>query len=307
MNSIHEYNSLKGDFVNYCDNVSKGFNRYISDQRKPYDDFFRSLNQFYLFKSFLVDSNKITPDQASMPMMSLYSKAALSLLGVITCLQSGLISEAAIILRSILENLITVKVMLESEPHDRIELYHNFESVIKRNHFEDTKRLLKDGKLREDQFRSSFSDEMQKEILDNYELVKHNYHPKLPYHWAWKLYKDELRGRNPTIKFLADKFQLHNEYHWIYASTSVSVHVAPSIKNIMIYDGAISLAPNFSQLIFPVGIKALEYCSDIVKDIVTYINPSAAKAILNYVDNYLTDIVLDVKYDHYPENSKDTA
>jgi len=36
-------------------------------------------------------------------------------------------------------------------------------------------------------------------IESNYQKVKVNYHPKYPYHWAWKIYKDKIKEIIQTL------------------------------------------------------------------------------------------------------------
>ncbi|MFH1935530.1 MAG: transposase, partial [Pseudomonadota bacterium] len=81
---------IVGEFSAYEKYVAERIDSFMAENRKPYTEFFNGLFRFYYFMSFLLDTEKIKSVNNTSPLMTLYSKAALSLLGVVSCLQNGL-------------------------------------------------------------------------------------------------------------------------------------------------------------------------------------------------------------------------
>ncbi len=287
--------NLRIQFNAYLAHVGSGIQDYLVQGARPYQDFLNDILRFYIFMSFLVDSGKLPPGKEIAPLMSLYSKAGLSLFGVIICLQNGLVSEASILLRPIFENLVTVETIVQNTAYQSMGLYCGYEDVLKWMNLEENKKLVTEGKAEAEQFKLFFTPERQKEVQARYEAIKHNYHPKKPHHWAWRIFKNELKGGNPSIRFLARKLSLDEEYLRVYSSSSLMVHCAPQIKNIMIYNDSISLAPDFSDLIYTMGIKGLQYSCSIVKAIILFIEPQGATEMTEFVDHFLTAVCIRVR------------
>ncbi len=285
-------NNVETEFTAYLADVRVGILDYLAQEARPYQNFLNEILRFYIFMSFLVDSGKLPPGKEIAPLMSLYSKAGLSLFGVRTCLQNGLVSEASILLRPLFENLVTVLTIVQNTASQSVKLYADYEDILKWMNLEENKKLVTEDEAEADQFTLFFTPERQESIQARYEAIKCNYHPKKPHHWAWRIFKDELKGRNPSMPFLARKLSLNKEYLRVYSSSSLMVHCSPQIKNVMIYNNSISLAPDYSSLIYTMGIKGLEYSCSIVKAIISFVQPQDAAEMMEFADVLLTNVCI---------------
>ena len=289
------------EFSAYEKYVAERIDSFMAENRKPYTEFFNGLFRFYYFMSFLLDKEKIKSGNNTSPLMTLYSKAALSLLGVVSCLQNGLAGEASFSLRSIFETWLTVKVILEDSVHERLCLFRDYEHIVKWLDIENNRKMIAKGLLTTDQFDSIISPALREEVEQKFRQIRQNYHPKVPYHWAWKIYKEKTKGQNPNVGFLSEHFQALPDYNQVYSSTSALIHSTPQNMNVMVAGDSFTISPNFTRLIFSVGIKALEYCCEIVKEVVAFLNPEKSPEIVNYVEEYLADLCLYVKDKHYAD------
>jgi len=290
---------IDGEFSVYEKLIAEKIDSFMAENRKPYSEFFNELIRFYYFMSFLLDADKIKSDNNTSPLMTLYSKAALSLLGVVSCLQNGLVGEASVLLRTIFETWLNLKVILEDSVPERLCLFRDYEHIVKWLDMENNRKMIDNGLLTTEQFDSIISPVLREEVDKNLKQVRRNYHPKAPYHWAWKIYKEKTKGKNPNVRFLSEHFQALLDYNRIYSSISTLIHSTPQSRNVMVAGDSYTLSPNFTKLIFSAGIKALEYCCEIVKEVVAFLNPEKSPEIVAYVEDYLTDICLDVKDKHY--------
>ena len=280
-----EINKIVADYMKY-ENLYSGENldSFLLNERKRFDVFLQDIQNFYIFSGFLLDTFDIDFNKDTIPLMSLYIKAALSLFAIVTCLGNGLLAESFLITRTIFENWLTVKVIFEDSPLDHLELYRDYEHVehwlaIERHYDLVSKGLLEMKKLDE-----HYDPELRKQVKVDYEKIKDNYHPKIPYHWAWKLYKDKTDGRNPSVRFLAERFGALRDYYQIYSSSSAIAHSSPVIKNLMEDGGDLSLLPNFPKLIISEGLISLNYCCMIVQEIVSFVIPDKSTEINEYIE-----------------------
>ena len=77
------------------------FPAFMDKQRQPFSCFFKKLFDFYLLTSFFVDSKLFPDDEKIIGLRILYAKASLAIFGILSCLQNGLSTEGAILLRSL--------------------------------------------------------------------------------------------------------------------------------------------------------------------------------------------------------------
>lgn len=275
----------------YADKLLPAFSKHLQSQSAPFDPLFKKLFYFYIFCSYLADSNLFPGYGKYTCLQTLYAKASLSLFGIYSCSKDGLVTEVAVLLRSLFETYLNVKLLLKEDSEKRLNLFEEFSFVEKWNSLQANKKLLKDGKITKDSFDKTFTPALVKEIEEKYSIVKSNYHPTQPYHWAWKIFKDETKDqRNPTIRFIANKLDLSYDYVKVYASLSISVHNSPNLLNLLSSENVISLAPYFSRLIYNFGCLAIEYMAYVIEDIVSYLGFGEPNEISTYVNAYTTAV-----------------
>jgi len=268
----------------YANKVLPGFWHTLQNQRRPFQPFLDKLFNFYLFCSYLADSNFFLNDERYPSLNILYVKACLALFGIHNCLQYGLVTESAVLLRSLFESFLNVKLILQKDTEERMRLFDDFRYVEQWNSLQANKNLLKEGKISKEIFDRTFTPDLINKIEKNYLSVKSNYHPTNPYHWAWKIFKNETKNqRNPTIYFIANKLGLSTDYVKVYGSLSASVHNSPSLLNLVSTGNVITLAPNFSESIHNIGCLALGYLSELIDDLVGYLGFGESGEISTYL------------------------
>lgn len=271
----------------YANKIISGFQNCLGNQRRSSQPFLNGLFHFYLFCSYLVDSNLFPNDEKYTSLKILYAKSPLALFGIYNCLQNGLVTEGAILLRSLFETYFNVKLILKNDIEERLKLFDEFRFVEQWNNLQANKKLLKNSKLSKDTFDKTFTPSLVKEIEEKYSLVKSNYHPNLSHHWAWKIFKNETKDqRNPSIAFIADKLDLGSDYVKVYGTLSIPVHNSASLLNMVSTRNVISLVPNFSPLIYHVGCLAIGYITSIIEDVVRYLGFGEPDEGSTYVSAY---------------------
>lgn len=275
----------------YCNKVMPHFDNMIFEQSRPFHDVFKRLFDFYLFSSFLVDGKifpKTIPELDTLK--ALYSRASLSLLSIYRCLSSGLIEDASVILRSLLETRITLRTLLAQDTLERVRLYRNYQFVAQWLKLDRDKKYLSNGKLSMEQFEESYRGINIEEIERRFLQVKDDYNPKNPFHWAWKLYKDETKNRNPTTQLLCLKLGLQDDYEYVYTSLSIFAH-SESISEITIArENSIIVAPRFSGPINPIAYISAAYTADVINIILDYFKPDNYEEIKLYTNTYIENL-----------------
>jgi len=256
---------------------------YLEQQRQPYNPFLKKIFDFYLFASYLMDSNLFPEDEKYRVLGILYAKGSLSIFAIQSCLQNGLVSEAAILLRSLFETLLNVKLILVSDTDNRLRLFEEFSIVEQWNNLQANQRLLNEGKTTKETFERTFKDIRIQEIQQKYDRVKSNYHPKKPYHWAWKVFAKSVNDKNPSIALIADKLGMNEDYVKVYSSLSLSVHNSPNLSHLIINENVISSTPNFTNMIYTIGSLAVNYMADIVELVCHHFNFGEPDEIPTYV------------------------
>lgn len=292
---LEKYDKALQDYAN---EVIPGLLHLLENRRRPFQTFFTKLFDFYIFCSYLADSNLFPDDERYVPLSVLYAKASLALFGIYSCLQNGLVTEGAILLRSLFETYLNVKLILKDDTEERLKLFNEFHYVEQWKNLQANKKLLKEDKLSKDSFDKTFTPTMLKQIEEKYFLVKSNYHPKVPHHWAWRIFKDEIKGQgNPSIAFIADKLDLHIDYVKVYGALSISVHSSPNLLNIVSAGNVISSAPNFSQSIYHVGCLAIGYMGSLIEDVVQYLGFGEPNEISTCISAYT--LILHEEYEEH--------
>lgn len=255
---------------------------YMATQRQPFEPFFQKLFGLYTFASFLVDSKPTPDDDKFIGLRILFAKASLSLFGILSCLKNGLSSEGGILLRSLFETFVAVKLILEKDTDLRLKLYYEYRFVEQWNGFQSNKHLLASGKTTEETFDKTFTLAKVTEIENNYNSVKANYHPTHPFHWAWSIYHSTKNTKNPSIKLICDQLGLADDYVKVYGVLSSSVHNSANVLNIMQTQHGISLAPKYSKSILTTGSLATGYCIEIIHELAEYFKWAESEEIHVY-------------------------
>ncbi len=253
---VRKFNS---EFQRYVKIVEPGLEKLLSDKAAPYQSMLRYLKDFYFYMCYLVDHGLIPNDSKHVAFRTLTAKASMSVFGMYNLLMNGVVTEAVISLRSLFEVYVNLKLIVEKDTESRSRLYENFEFVERRNNLEANLTLLTNGNLTLAQFERSIGPSTVDKIKSEFNSVKNDYHPKQPFHWAWKIYGGP---KNPSLRFISDSLGLSFDYVKVYGSTSISTHASASLVNIVSDGNAITLAPQFPILISSYTCIALDYCAE---------------------------------------------
>ena len=216
--------------------------------------------------------------------------------GIVTNLRQGLSSEAIILLRTLFENLLTIELLLQKDSSERLKLYSDYKYVERWNNLQANKKLLAKGLIAEERLQKTLDEKYIKEVETKYNEVKENYHPKIPYHWAWKVFKDKLKNRNPSIYFISKELGYETDYVKLYSTFSIAAHGSPLIENLVTESksNTITLSPIFTKQIVGLGCLALDKISKIVILIAhKYIKPDIFREINIYTENYVGKIIIE--------------
>ena len=136
----------------------------------------------------------------------------------------------------------------------------------------------------EEEFNRLFNEETIKISQENYEKVKDNYMGSNPFHWAWKIFKNELnKGKNPTLSFICKKLGLEKMYYQTYGLNSIVVHSQPPMSNMLIQKGGITPSPNFNETIKNIAASS----SSLVIDIILLVLEFAKSPKYQEINDYL--------------------
>jgi hypothetical protein len=275
------------EFHQYANKVMPAFPNFLQAARQPYEPFLKRIHDFYLFSSFLVDEHLFPNDPKYVPLRTLYAKSSLSLFAVYLCLRNGLVTEVAVLLRSLFETYVNALLILQTDVDNRLTLFDDFRFVERWNNIQANRKLVEQGKLSATDFGSTFSHELIKEVEDKFNSIRENYHPRSPYHWAWKIFRDQTKDhRNPSLKLIAESLGLSVDYVKLYGALSISVHNSPNLLNLVSSGGAISLAPSFTNQIYRMGGLTIDYVGKIIDLIVTYLAFRNPEEIHTYIAVY---------------------
>jgi hypothetical protein len=291
MNLPDKVEQLDKDTNDYTKKVTSEFESSLHEGQKPFQDLLDYLRRYHFFFSFLMDEKFPKQVKVIEPLMVIYSKVAQSLFGVCVCLQNGLSSDALVIVRTIFESLLTVEIISQENPYERLKLYGEFKYVSEWKELQACLKLVEKGEMELAELESYYRPDEITSIEDAYEKVKDNYHPQNPFHWAWKLFKDdpELNRRNPTVKYLCSKLSREYYYVQLYASASKLVHNDPDIEQYVKIDCFITPTLNFSPTILVIGELALQFCGELINHVVDFLDLPEKKIIKDWNINFITE------------------
>ncbi|AFH60576.1 DUF5677 domain-containing protein [Paenibacillus caseinilyticus] len=287
--AIRKYNEA---MQKYSNEVVPHFDNLLFEESKPFHDLYKRIFDLYLISSYLVDIKlfpNTIPEVDSIKI--LYSKASLSLLALHQCLSTGLIEDASVILRSLLETRVTLKTLLAENTLERLKLYREFSHVVRWQKLTKDRQDLSNGVISMEEFSKTYEGIDIADIEATYKLVKDNYHPKRPYHWAWKIFKDETQGQNPSFGLLCSKLGFDDEYSRMYSSLSLLAHSVSISEITLARDNLITVAPRFSGPIKPFVYFSASYMVDVINSTLDYFKPDDYEGIKTYTTAYLDDLL----------------
>lgn len=261
----------------YCEEILPRFGKYLETNRKPYDNFLKRLFEFYAFSNYLIDTGlfKKSTDN-DYPLKIIYTKGAMAYHAIYQCLYSGCVSEASALMRSLFEAMVNLKLILQSDTETRLRLYANYRFASKWLHSISSP--------------DTFTGEERKIIENKYMKIKNDYHPKRPYHWAWKIFCEKNPKQNPSFKHICEHLDLMENYNKIYSTLSISIHTDPHIDNLYTLNGKLIVIPHFSNLVYPVGFLSTHYFTKIINGTAEYFKLANCKEIITYINCFLNDL-----------------
>ena len=265
--------------------------RYIKEKRRPYTKLLKGIYEFYIFCSYLLDEKIIKPSAENDIILGLYSKSCLSLYGIYSCLKDGLASEAASLLRNLFETYLNVKLILEFDSDYRIRLFNDFKYVQRYLSIKQNQDLLSKGLITEERFEKTYPKQLIDETYNKYDEIKDNYHPKIPYSWAWAIFKDKINGKNPSVRTIAIHLGEEFDYVKLYSTMSIPVHSSPLIENI-IGDGKVkTLAPLFNEHIVGLSFLSLDIVGKVISELLNkYSDTQTTEEINTYMNVYFVSL-----------------
>lgn len=282
----------------YFNRIVPGITRILSEGKATYSRYIDYLYHLHLFQNYLLeDEKKYFKKEPVTCFSTFYAKAASDAICLYVCLNQGQIISSMAIERNIFESMVNLKLILEKDTSDRIKLYEEYGYVLLWNRIDEYRKYLNsldanpditdDFKSGEkESFNSLFNEELVNITIENFDKVKDNYLKGRPFHWAWKIFKDELqKGKNPSVYFICKKLGIEKMYRDFYSLNSVVVHSEPLMSEVLIQHGGISSAPNFSDPIKNIAASSSTFISDIILMILKY----AESSKYDEVHSYLTE------------------
>lgn len=296
----------KTELNNYKEKVSSGMSKLLDEERTPYLKQLNALYDLYMFQNYLLDSHSSYFNKDGSQTLSLFfTKVAGDIFALRQCLMVGQLLSASTIERNIFETYVNTKLVLEKDTDFRSNLFEEYIHILLWERVKTYKKYLleldNDRKTTEEKrnsekedFESLYKNVDLETIEKTYQKVKGNYHPKYPHHWAWVIFKDEIKGQNnPTLSFISKKLGVYNDYLQVYSTTSLAVHNQPLMANMMTRKGGITSVPIFSEttmsiagisasLVIEIIIMILEYAiSNKYEEIKLFLNHFYKK---NFID-----------------------
>lgn len=284
------FNKIEININQYIDKFSKPLKVKLDKERGKYNYALELLYKFYLINNYLFD-NIFEPIEGDNDLLlSLCSKSSLNIFGIYNCLNNGLFIESTILIRSLFETYVNVELISREDSYNRLKLFSNFHYIEVYNHLKENERLLEKGIINKLPVNKDF----RKKIIEKFNQVKNDYNPSRPYHWAWKIFKDDLKNnQNPSLKFICSKLGSDFEFDYLklYSTFSKPVHSSPTIQNVIKKGDVISNAPQFNDLLFGDVYITIDYNIKIIKRTLEYYKPKDYNDFIIYLENYDSKIL----------------
>ena len=305
---------LKNKVIQYWGNelekykllVAPGMRQLIDEERAPYKKQLDFLYEAYMFQNYLLDHQDDLLGKSVNKTVSLFFiRAASDLFALRQCLMVGQLVTAATIERNIFQTYVDMRLVLNDEIEERSKLYEEYQYVLLWNRIKTHKKYLaelesdpnvSDEKRNSEKeyFDNLYKDFGIKQIEENYEKVKVNYHPKYPYNWAWKIFKDELKDKKKlTLEFICRKLGIYDDYLHVYATSSLAVHNQPFVANFMTRKDGITSVPIFNDTINSIAGISASFVIDIFILLLKYSNSEKFEEIEFYLNHIYKKTYID--------------
>lgn len=284
------------EFEKYKRNIYPQLKAKIKAGKNEFDKTLSSLLDFYLHMLYFLDNqNKFFTLPPIHSLNTLYTKTACDIYGLYQCCSTGQIVPAIYIQRGIFETFVTVKLLTEKDIEYRNKLFVDYVHVLRYNHYKEYSnylyksayKLSVDSTLKEEiesRLHNIFPD--SESIQTNYDSVKNNYDLKYPFHWAYSIYKNKLGKKRLTLKYICLELGLLDEYFDIYDTSSLAVHNAPLVINLMQTEGVSTPSPIFSDKVNYICRISLNLAVELVLNIFEAIHSPQFEELHTYLMSF---------------------
>jgi hypothetical protein len=195
--------------------------------------------------------------------------------------------------------------VLENDTEARSILYENYQYIqlwlrivaYKKylHELESDTNISEEKKKNEiDYYKSLYKDVGEEEIKNNFEKVMKDYHPKYPFHWAWKIYKEETKDKqNPKLDFICQKLGIYNDYLHVYSTNSLAVHNQPFMASFMTREGSITSIPIFSEITNSIAGISASLVIEIIMLVLEYTKSVKAEEVRLFLNNLFKQSFID--------------
>jgi hypothetical protein len=217
----------------------------------------------------------------------------------------GQLISASSIGRNVFETYVDTRVVLENDTEERSKLYENYQYIqlwlrivaYKKylHELEIDTNISEEKKIDEiNYYKSLYKDVGEEEIKNNFEKVKKDYHPKYPFHWAWKIYREETKDKqNPKLDFICKRLGIYNDYLHVYSTNSLAVHNQPFMANFMTREGSITSVPIFSEITNSIAGISASLVIKIIMLVLEYTKSVKAEDVRLFLNNLFKQSFID--------------
>ncbi|MCE1164844.1 MAG: DUF5677 domain-containing protein [Bacteroidetes bacterium] len=296
VNKIKYYDSEINEYMNF---VMPQYLRKINIEKFNYSFVIEKLLSLYFILDY-ISSKSISIITEKDSLLGMFSMFKSNLIGIYVLLSNGRQYEANIILRSILELYFDCLLIFENDTEERIRLYSNYEHIIRWKHLEEKyNHLNNDEKINIYKNSSDYFSISEEEVRISHDLFlkyKDDYHPKNPFHWAYKVFATGLRKtRNPNYydicKYLGDDYL--DLYLSLYTTLSIPVH-GHSIGTDYFKEkdrNVITSNPKYNDNITSTVYFALQYVEISSLKIMENLKKPDLENIKNYINIFMEDSI----------------
>lgn len=305
---------LKNKVIQYWDTelnkykeiVAPGMMQLIEEERAPYKKQLDFLYDAYMFQNYLLDhQDELLGKNVNKTISLFFIRAASDLFALRQCLMVGQLVTAATIERNIFQTYVDNKLVLADDTEERCKLYEEYQHVLLWNRINTHKKYLAELELdpnvlaekrnsEKEYFNNLYKNFEIKQIEENYEKVKGNYHPRYPYNWAWKIFKGELKDKKKlTLEFICRKLGIYDDYLHVYATSSLAVHNQPFVANFMTRKDGITSVPIFNDTINSIAGISASFVIEIFILLLKYSNSEKFEEIEFYLNHIYKKTYID--------------
>jgi hypothetical protein len=290
------FNKYDNQLYQYIKIAYPGFTRLLSEERGPYLEKIDALSDLYWFYNYLLDYNPNLFENVNYkPLALFYTKAASDILSIRQCLFLGQQLSASAIERNIFETFVDLRLILKENTDERLKLYEDYQKVLiwlRLKEYEEyitelegNKQIKRDIVEKEKaRFAEYYDTGVTQDIIDNYNSVKVNYHPQYPYHWAWKIFKDQRKDRNPSIAFICKAIDIYDDYLHLYSINSIAIHNQPLMINLLRRGEGITSIPSFNKNTNSIAGLTMSFGIEIITRILEYIRYNKFDEVTTYLN-----------------------